>query len=63
MSGKGDKPRPIADREKYNSEFDRIFKVTDPELLAYGIDISSKEKLAKELMQNIDKDMLKALDR
>lgn len=26
MNGKGDKPRPIADREKYNSEFDRIFR-------------------------------------
>jgi hypothetical protein len=25
MSGKGDKPRPIADHKKYNSEFDRIF--------------------------------------
>lgn len=25
MAGKGDKPRPIPDRERYESEFDRIF--------------------------------------
>ena len=25
MSGKGDKPRPIKDRERFEKEFDRIF--------------------------------------
>jgi hypothetical protein len=25
MSGKGSSPRPIPDRERYESEFDRIF--------------------------------------
>jgi len=25
MVGKGDKPRPVLDRKKYNSEYDRIF--------------------------------------
>lgn len=25
MSGKGDTPRPIPDRDRYESEFDRIF--------------------------------------
>lgn len=24
--GKGDSPRPVSDREKFNSEWDRIFK-------------------------------------
>ena len=25
MSGKGDKPRPMKDRERFEKEFDRIF--------------------------------------
>jgi len=25
-AGKGDKPRPVTDRPKYDSEYDRIFK-------------------------------------
>jgi hypothetical protein len=33
MSGKGDKPRPIADREKYNENWDRIFKKDDYPLM------------------------------
>jgi hypothetical protein len=40
--GKGDKPRPIQDKEKFDSNWDRIFKEKDGSLT---INVNPNEKI------------------
>lgn len=59
--GKGDKPRPIADRQTYSDNWDKIFKEKDGSLTVNlnGGEINVKEpmiiKILRERMENGNK--------
>jgi hypothetical protein len=70
MNGKGDKPRPIADREEFNKRFDNIDwdskKDTKTPLLDEVMERTTKpivRMLSDKLDQEIQEELHKKLDK
>jgi len=53
--GKGDKPRPIADKKQYDENYDRIFAKSKGKTTDYQ-DILSTEDCVLEALDNLKKE-------